>query len=295
MRWAILWILATFGAAYGQVPPDSLALPSSDSLVVDSPARRDSLTLDSLRRHAPFQEPVKYVAEDSIVLNLTTKTLRLYHQAQINYQTTELKAARSVIEFEKNLMHAEGVEDSAGVLQGTPVFVEKGETYFAERISYNYKSRKGRIDYANTNQNGDIVHGETIFRNPDETYYIRGGKFTTCDADHPHFYFRSKKLKVIPRDKIVSGPLYPVIADVPLPIVVPFGFFPFRQQKASGIIIPTFGEARDRGFFLRNMGFYWKGTENFVWNIRAKRSTNAPTRTLAAPARFLLLGGTTNF
>jgi hypothetical protein len=262
-----VWGLCTFGAAHGQAPSDTLFAPTptvhADSALALTRAQRDSLTIDSLRKRAPFQEPVRYSAEDSIVLDLGAKTLRLYRQTQINYQTTELKAARSVIEFDKNLMHAHGAEDSAGVLQGAPVFVEKGQTYHAESISYNYQTRKGKITYAHTNQNGDIVHGEAIFRNPDETYYVRGGKFTTCDADHPHFYFRSKKLKVVPRDKIVSGPLYPVVADVPLPIVIPFGFFPFRQQKASGIIVPTFGEARDRGFFLRNLGFYWKGTDYF--------------------------------
>ncbi|MDW8334244.1 MAG: putative LPS assembly protein LptD, partial [Bacteroidia bacterium] len=245
--------------AFAQIPQDTLVAPSGDSLVV----ARDSIILDSLRQSAPFQDPIDYSAEDSMVLDLNARSLRLYGNAHLRYQSTELKAAFCVVEFDKSLMHASGVENEQGVLQGTPVFVEKGETYHAEKISYNFKTRKGKIDFARTNQNGDVVHGESIFRNPDDTYFIRGGKFTTCDAEHPHFYFRSNKLKVIPRDKIVSGPLYPVVADVPLPVVLPFGFFPFRQQKASGIIVPTFGEARDRGFFLRNLGLYWKGTQYF--------------------------------
>jgi hypothetical protein len=231
---------------------DSLA-PPKDSLKINASA----IFLDSLQRSSDIKAPIEYWAEDSMVFDLESKVLRLYNKTRITYQTTELHADRTVIEWNHNTIHAFGVPDTTGNLIGAPVFKEKEQTYNAEKITYNFKTQKGRITWAKTNQNGDIVMGETIKRNPDNSYFVRNGKFTTCDSEEPHFYIQCSKLKVIPQDRIVSGPLYMVILDVPIPIIIPFGFFPFRKPRASGILLPTYGEAQDRGFFFREGGYYW--------------------------------------
>ncbi|MDW8158347.1 MAG: putative LPS assembly protein LptD [Bacteroidia bacterium] len=225
-----------------------------------------TLFLDSLEKSSEIKAPIKYSAEDSIVFDIEAKILYLYKKAHIIYQTTELEAERAVVEWNNHLMHAFGITDTGGNLKGAPIFKERGQTYHAEKITYNFKTQKGRITWAKTNQNGDIVIGETIKRNPDNSYFVRNGKFTTCDHEDPHFYIQCTKLKVIPQDRIISGPLYMVILDVPIPIIIPFGFFPFRKPRASGILIPIYGEAQDRGFFFREGGYYW--AINDYWDLK---------------------------
>lgn len=240
-------------------PNDSLTAVLPDSVLSDSAraVQVRTLTLDSLKKNSTLEEPFKYTANDSIVFDLDKNVLYLYNKSTVKYQQMELEAERVRVEWLTQLVYAEGIADSTGELKNTPVFKEKEQVYHTEQMRYNYKTRKGKIIYARTNQDGDVVLGDSIKRNPDNTYFIKDGKFTTCDADHPHFYIRSKRMKVIPKDKIISGPLQMIIADIPTPLALPFGFFPFRQSRQSGIIFPEPGVAADRGYFLRNGGYYF--------------------------------------
>ncbi|MCZ2355131.1 MAG: hypothetical protein LC115_00355 [Bacteroidia bacterium] len=246
------------GSSYclAQIKSDSIAVSTADSV-----SKRDStakiMRLDSLKSASDIKDQVKYAAQDSIVLDLNTKKMWLYSESSLDYDGMRLKSEFIDVDWPNNMVEARGAEDSTGKWVKTPIFVEKGQEYRAERMRYNFSSRKGIIYKAKTNQGGDYILGQTIRRNPDNTYYIASGEFTTCDAEHPHFSIHASKLKVIPGDKIICGPLYLRVADVPLPLVLPFGFFPNQQRRKSGIVIPAYGEAADRGFFLRGGGFFW--------------------------------------
>jgi len=261
----------------GNVAPDSLALAvdsplappdSAFALLGDTLMGNDTLRLAQLKADSDLEAPVSYQAQDSILFDVQNQVLYLYGAATLTYTDLKLSADRIQVNWKENLMFAQGTPDSLGNLIGAPVFEEKGQKYFAEQITYNFKTQKGKIYYAKTNQSGDIVLGDAIKRNPDNTFFISNGKFTTCDADHPHFYFQSKKLKVIPQDRIISGPLQMVVADVPLPLFIPFGFFPFKTGRTSGIIIPEPGNSPQRGFFFRNLGYYWAASP--YWDLIVK-------------------------
>jgi hypothetical protein len=237
-----------------------------DSLILADSLNADSLALAQLRAQSDLKAAVKYQARDSILFDVQGERILLFGDARMEYETFKLQADRVQIDWATNTVHAQGTPDSLGVLQGTPVFEENGQMYYAQSMSYNFKTRRGKIRYAKTNQQGDYLLGDAIKRNPDNSYFVGDGKFTTCDHDHPHFYFKAKKLKIIPGDKIISGPLIPVILDLPLPIVVPFGYFPFQNKRQSGILFPdSYGEALDRGFFARNLGFYWAASD--YWDV----------------------------
>jgi lipopolysaccharide assembly outer membrane protein LptD (OstA) len=241
-------------------------------------AQKDSLTIDSLKKNADLAYKLEYSASDSIVLDMKDQAMYMYQDGKTVYDVQTLQAHRIRVAWKENMIYAKGIPDSTGNLIGTPVVKEKEDTYYAEEMAYNMRTRKGKITLAKTNQKGDIVSGQIIKRNPDNTFYIRDGSFTTCDADHPHFYIRAKKIKMIPNDRIISGPLYMVMADVPIPIVVPFGYFPFRTKRSSGLIMPSYGRTNDRGFFFRNMGFYWAASEYFDVRFLGDIYTNGSWR-----------------
>lgn len=241
------------------LPPDSLA-GTPDTSLSDSAkaARQDSLQRVELQRDADLSTHVDYQAADSIVFDVTNEKLFLYTESQISYEDMNLESARIQIDWAENMVYAQGVpNDSTGDPEQTPIFTEDQDVYYAEEMAYNFTTRKGRITYANTNQQGDIVRGDSIQRNPDNTYFVKYGKFTTCDADHPHYYFKADKIKVIPGKQVISGRAQMYVADVPTPLIVPFGLFPNNKSRTSGIILPEYGESDIRGFFFRNMGYYW--------------------------------------
>jgi hypothetical protein len=145
--------------------------------------------------------------------------------------------------------------DSTGRTIGRPLFKDDQE-YEAEKIVYNYKSKKGRVSGVVTKQQDGFIHAEVIKKNDKNEIFGLHARYTTCDLAHPHFYINASKMKAIPKDRIISGPFNMVFADIPTPFGLPFGFFPSPDKRASGLLMPTFGETRERGFFLRNMGYY---------------------------------------
>lgn len=218
---------------------------------------------DSLAQEAPKEKPgflkeeVKYQARDSIRTDLRGEVIHLYGEAKIEYDGIVLEADYIALNMKDNSLYAEGVRDSLGVLQGKPVFNDHGAVYKSETIHYNFDTGKGKISKVLTEEGGGYVHGQQVKKVNDSTYYIKNGSFTTCDLEHPHFYIGSSKLKIMPGDKIVTGPAYLVLHDIPTPLIVPFGYFPTTSKQTSGIILPAPGNSNNKGYFLRNGGYYF--------------------------------------
>lgn len=209
-----------------------------------------------------IESTITYTARDSIRLDAPGKVAYLYGDAHIVYGTTDLRAELVRIEYGQNMVTAEGAPDSTGQLVGTPVFQDKGEQYEAKKIAYNFKTKKGKISEAITKQGEGYIHAEAVRRQSDNELYGRNGQYTTCDLAHPHFYINASKMKVVPGDKIVTGPFNLVVSDIPTPLGFLFGFFPTPKTRASGILIPSYGESATRGFFLLNGGYYWAVNEH---------------------------------
>ncbi|HON18667.1 MAG TPA: putative LPS assembly protein LptD [Salinivirgaceae bacterium] len=208
-----------------------------------------------------------YSAEDSIIAKIKDKKEVLIGNAKIRYQNIELSAAYIEIDFAKNEVFAKGLPDSTGNISGFPNFKEGTDAFEATTIRYNFNTKKGLIQDVVTEQDGGFLHSNVTKKHTKNIIDLKGGKYTTCDHEHPHFYIYLSKARVIQNEKIVAGPAYLVIADVPTPIAIPFGYFPFTKERASGIIIPGYGESRERGFYLTNGGYYWAGTEYFDFRI----------------------------
>lgn len=241
---------------YDTILVNPLAL--SDTLIADSLLVTDTISADTVKKSPQaLESTVKYTAADSISIDLRKRKVYLYNKAEINYEQINLTAALVDIDFPTNLITAYGKRDSLGILQDKPVFTEAGKDYMSEVMIYNYKTKKGRIKKVKTKEGEGYLHGKTIKKMPDNTINVKQGSYTTCELDHPHFEIRYTKAKVIPKDKIVSGPAYLVIEDVPIPFILPFGFFPNKKGQQSGILIPSYGESSNRGFYFEGGGYYW--------------------------------------
>ncbi|WP_188810175.1 putative LPS assembly protein LptD [Hymenobacter cavernae] len=244
-----------------------LPLSNGDTAVTRTVVVADTARVaDSLRvtpRKGALETTVKYVAKDSIRFEVQSKTAYLYNKADVNYGKMELKADLITVNYGTNLVRAEGVADSTGKVRGKPVFNNEGGVYSAGVINYNFKSRKGKISEAVTSEGEGYIHAETIKKNALNEMYGRYGRYTTCNLEHPHFFINATKMKVIPGEKVVTGPFNLVIGDIPTPLGFLFGYFPMTHSngRASGLIIPTFGSTTDRGFFLRNGGYYWAAND----------------------------------
>lgn len=266
-------------ATYAQEPinPDQVVLPSPelqpDSIlnaemesmqeVQDSVAPADSTQASVL------EAPISYNALDSIVVSLDGKKVYLYNDAMVTYETIELKADYIELDLQTKEVYAEGVPDSADVVQGSPVFRDGEEEFESKTLRYNFETQKGIITDVKTQQGEGYVHSERTKKIDANSFILRKGKYTTCDADHPHFYLRMTKAKVISNKKIITGPAYLVLEDFPIYFpMIPFGFFPNSPSYSSGIIIPTYGEEQNRGFFLREGGYYWAASQYFDLTLK---------------------------
>jgi lipopolysaccharide export system protein LptA len=254
--------VSTYAWAQTTVPPDSLEMPGDTvkNAAKTGDALRDSIRakkLEELELKSDLKSSITYSADSFMLLDMETKTLYLHKNGSLKYEEMTLDADSVAVNWEKNLMSADGLVDSTGQKIGRPLFKENDQSYRADRMAYNFKSKKGLVTMARTKQDENYIIGEYVKKQDDSTYYIRNGKFTSCELDHPHYYIKSSKLKVIPRKRIITGPLMLVIEDFPLPLIVPFGFFPNQTGHRSGVVMPTYGESAERGFFLRNGGYYF--------------------------------------
>ncbi|MBW6482635.1 MAG: hypothetical protein K0B10_06200 [Vicingaceae bacterium] len=208
-----------------------------------------------------------YKASDSIRYDMKNRLVYLFGKVEVYYEDIELKAEEVEINLDSNLVMARGKQDSTGKFYGEPVMKEAGKEFQAHDIKYNFNTKKGIITEVMTHEGESYIHGKKVYKTPDNVMYIRNGKYTTCNAPHPHYYFSSAKLKIIPKDKIVTGPANLVIEDVPTPIGIPFGFFPNTDKQQSGILIPTPGESGQFGFFLLGGGYYWGVSEKLSMQL----------------------------
>jgi hypothetical protein len=205
---------------------------------------------------------VHYIAKDSIRLDLEDQKVYLYGDAVVEYEKTTMKAAYLEVNFKTHMVWAKGVMDSTRMLKGKPVVTEGDKSFTAVEMRYNYVSKKGKI-YEITTQEGDgKILGEAVKKDSSSTYLIEDGRYSTCSLDEPHFAIHAKKLKVIANDKIVTGPAQLQVMGINTPLAVPFGLFPNKKGRASGIIIPTYGESANQGFFLQNGGYYFGINDN---------------------------------
>jgi hypothetical protein len=237
--------------------PDSTGLAVRDTSRAGR--RQDSLHLADLKRRSQIETTVKYTASDSIQFDVTQKIARLYTKATVDYGEMNMKSDLITVDYGKSTVLASSRTDSVKHrLIGKPEFKQGADKYEAEEIAYNFKSKRGIISGAITQSGEGYIHSEMAKRQADNTIHNLGTTYTTCNLAHPHFYIRAAKAKVIPGKAVITGPFHMVIGDVPLPLGLPFGYFPMQHGgRGSGIIIPTFGQAQDRGYYLSNGGYYW--------------------------------------
>lgn len=227
-----------------------------DSLALDS-LGMDSLAADTTKKKEPLDAPVIYEASDSIVFTKEGYA-HLYGEGKVNYQNIELTSAVITMNIDSSTVYATGVTDTAGVETGSPIFKDGETPYESKIMRYNFKTKKGFINSIVTQQGEGYVTSEEGKKGANDEIYMRHGKYTTCDNhEHPHFYLRLSMAKVRPKKNVVFGPAQLVVEDVPLPIAVPFGFFPFNSSYSSGFIMPTYGDEMNRGFYLRDGGYYF--------------------------------------
>jgi len=198
----------------------------------------DSTSNDTISKKVSknvLDSKVDYVSDDSIRFEVSTQKVFLFTKAKVNYEDVELKAGYIVLDMENNMVLAAGRKDSAGKIIEKPELTQGEQKTEADTIIYNFKTRRGLMKYIQTVQGEGFITATVAKKDSNDIYYIKNGKYTTCDADHPHFYIHMTKMKVIPDDKIVTGPAYLVLADVPTPLAIPFGFFPNKKGRSSGI------------------------------------------------------------
>ena len=257
--------------AHDSVPMDSLkrdSLLKNDTTLMDSlhkaiwkhnKAIDDSLRADSINRSRKngIDAPVYYTATDSMTYEGATGIAHLYGKSNVKYEDMDLESDQIYMSLDSSLVHATGSLDTAGVKFGTPVFKMGSDTYETDTMAFNFKTKKGLINNVYTEQQDGFMTSEISKRNADGDMFLYHGRYTTCDDPHPDFYFAMSRAKVRPGKDVVFGPTYLVVADVPLPFAIPYGFFPFTKSYSSGFIMPTYGDETSRGFYLRDGGYYF--------------------------------------
>lgn len=237
---------------------------------IDSPPSPQQRIIDSLQATSDLKAAVDYTAQDSIVFDIQSGVLFLYTKGTLNYDEFELAAPRVEIKMEDETLWAGPVKDSAGTITSErPQFIQGEDNYTSDELTYNFSTDKGRIINGRMVEGDAYILAEVAKYHEDGSFHGANGKYTTCDADHPHFYIQSRKMKVLENQQLISGPLNLVIADFPIPIVVPFGFLPKldQQGQSKGMILPQYGNAQDRGFFLRGLGYYLPINESFDFKL----------------------------
>lgn len=258
---------------------DSVGHAIGDSMLMDSlqlaidmhnKAIDDSIRQDSInrRRSGSIDSSVDYTADDSIVYNAITKEAFLYGNSNVKYQNMDLTGDKVRYNQLSNTVYATGVPDSTAEegVTGKPVFKMGSDTYDTDTIAFNFKSKKALINNVYTAQQDGYLTGEKSKRDSSGIIYLQHGRYTTCDAEHPDFYIALSRAKVRPGKDVTFGPAYLVVADVPMPLAIPYGFFPFTKSYSSGFIMPSYGDESDRGFYLKDGGYYFAVSDK--WDLK---------------------------
>ncbi len=258
---------------------DSLGKNATDTAGMDSLQKAiwmhnkvvdDSIRLDSIARKKSggVDAPVNYSAQDSLVYDAKSKVAHLYGSAEVKYQNMDLTSDRISMDIDKSNVKASGTPDSTadGGVKGKPVFKMGSDQYDTDTIKFNFKSKKALINNVYTEQQDGFLTGMRSKRDSSGVIYLQHGRYTTCDEPHPDFYIALSRAKVRPGKDVVFGPAYLVVCDVPMPLAIPYGFFPFTKSYSSGFIMPTYGDESDRGFYLRDGGYYF--AINDKWDLK---------------------------
>lgn len=309
MRHSQLYIIISLilcALSAGAITPDTTSSSVDDTAVVDSLSIDTEIISDSIplvstdsitdsttstkrpsrirRQKIDLDNQVTLTSKDSLVM-IGQNSIFMYGKANVVYGDLTLDADQIEMDMNRNTVYAVGRPDTTGEIVGSPIFVEGGTTYETETMSYNFKTRKGYITDVITQQGEGYLTGGVAKKTEGDDYFIQGGRYTTCDKhDNPHFYFQLTKAKVKPHSNVVTGPAYMVLAGLPLPLAVPFGYFPFTDSYSSGIIVPTFGDDYQRGFYLSDGGYYFAINDNIdlaltgeiytkgSWGLKARSS-----------------------
>lgn len=271
--WIVFLVIGCSQLTWGQVSPKKDTLNKKEEELIRSDTtkkrpRRDSVEVrlgDTTKNGSTRRPPkgditttIKYDARDSIITDISGQIMYLYGEAKVAYGDTKLNAAFIEVNMKTNIIKAKAVkDDSTGKVVGRPVFKDNAGSYEADSMIYNYKTRKGVINRVVTKQGDGYIVLEKAKKNEKNETFGLNGYYTTCNLAKPHFHIKSYKLKLIPEKQIVTGPFNLYVKDSPTPLGFLFGIFPFTTRNTSGIIIPTYGEERERGFFLRQGGYYW--------------------------------------
>ena len=235
----------------------------------------DTIRKDSTQSKPLFDDLIDYNADDSVRFSIQEKKVYLYGNGFVKYLTTELRADYIELDMDKKLAMATGVPDSVGKLKGTPKFKDGGQEFESTELHYNFDTKKGYVTEIITQEGEGYIQGKTTKKMSDSVYCVKHGMYTTCDEhDHPHFGLNMSKAKMIKDKKIFVGFTNLELEGIPLPIFIPFGFFPITKKATSGIIMPTYGEERMRGFNLRGGGYYIYINDYIDMNITGDIYTN---------------------
>lgn len=249
----------------------------ADTLLMDSlqkaiykrnKAVDDSIYLDSLNREKSngIDAPVDFAADDSMIYDAGGRLAHLFGNANVKYENMDMKSYHISMNMDSSIVHAVGQYDTLGNLAEKPVFKMGEDEYELDTVSFNFKTKKGFINNVYTAQEDGYLSSEKSKRDQDGNLYLQHGRYTTCDAEHPDFYIALSRAKVRPGKDVVFGPAYLVVADVPLPLAIPYGFFPFTKSYSSGFIMPTYGDENSRGFYLRDGGYYFAMSDK--WDLK---------------------------
>ncbi len=235
---------------------DSL-MAKNISLVNDTTNKGISVSKDAIDKTIYY----KTSSKGKIITDIINRQVILIDGGDVTYGDVELKADSIVLDMQSGSVYATGRPDSVGKLAGTPVFTQGSQEFESKELTYNFKSRKAYVKNITTEQEGGYLHSNTAKLNPDKTIFVDNSSYSTCDAEDPHFYIALKKAKFYPGEKIVSGPAHLVVLGIPLPVFIPYGFFPIQSRKSSGFILPSFGQNSSMGYSLTNGGFYFAGND----------------------------------
>lgn len=250
------------------IKPDSGMLNMMNSVTTGTQDRiesaaNDSTANDSLIEPGVLKTMVNYHAEDSMAIMVAQNKAYLYNEAHIDYGDVSLDAGYIELDWATNEVYARGIPDSTGKIVQKPIFKQGADTYETDEIKYNFSTNKALIKSVITKEGESYLHGDVIKRQDENTFYVKHTAFTTCNKRHPHFEVTTEKAKVIVGNRIITGPANLVVADVPTPVVLPFGFFPAQDRRSSGFILPTFNTHEGKGFGLVNGGYYFSLSDYF--------------------------------
>jgi len=272
---ALLLTVAVCPAAWSQeAATDGLPSAVADSISVADSVKKDSVSSELPLSPNAMEDILKYKAKDSVAFNLDNRRAFIYNEGEVHYQDMELKADAMSVDFNTNLIRASGVEDSNGHTLGKPYFKQGDAEYSADTIAFNYDTKKGIIHGVITQEGEGFLHGQKIKKVNDSVMYLSKGQYTTCNYAHPHYAINFTKSKLIMNDKIVTGPAYISIEDVPTPLAVPFAFFPITHDRASGFLMPSYGWMNNQGYYLKDIGWYFAINDRFDLALTGDIYTN---------------------